>query len=630
MPLPDDILEPISDDNPVGEDVRYDVVYDEIRDAREEVELPRQDGTWDRKPADFKQIVKVGTQVLTERSKDLQIAGWLTEAKLRREGFAGLREGLDLMRELAVRFWDDVYPPIDDDGDLSYRATPFDWVGNNLETAVKRVPLNEAGHDWFDYSEGRTMGTEEEVKGNSERTAQRNQAIAEGKLPPEDFDQAFKTTGKDWYKNLVAELEGSKEALDALEAEAQERFEELPSDDRPSFRELREALDDVGRVAHRLLETKLEQDPDPPGTEASAVTDAGGGATDAGGGEGTDTASASPAPSGGLSLEPRSRDDAARLVGAAARFLRRDDPKSPAPYLLLRGLRWGEMRAGGEDVDPRALAAPPTDTRTRLKSLLLDGDWAGLLDAAEEVMATAYGRGWLDLQRYVLTALDGLGSEYERVAKAIRSDLAELLRDLPRLPEMTLMDDSPTANRETQRWLLEEGIFEAYSEDTQEELESAGRRRPTPTVRDVRERALEKVRTGQPRKGIELLLDAADQERSERDRFLRRSEATRIMVESDLHPVAEPILRDMLARIERHDLEEWEAGETIAQPLSLLWQCLERSGGDPGQKQDLYLRVCRLDPMQAITFSSGAGQAGAEAEAPSAAPGAEAGGDAEP
>ena len=175
-----------------------------------------------------------------------------------------------------------------------------------------------------------------------------------------------------------------------------------------------------------------------------------------------------------------------------------------------------------ESLDPRLLAAPPTDARTRLKSFLLDGDWSSLLDAAEEVMASSYGRGWLDLQRYVLTALDGLGGEYETVRKAVRGALAELLRDLPGLAEATLMDDSPTANRETQRWLREEGIFDRFSEEVQEEMESGAERR-TPSIRDVRERALEKVRAGQPRKGIEMLLDAADQERSERERFLRRS-----------------------------------------------------------------------------------------------------------
>ncbi len=46
-----------------------------------------------------------------------------------------------------------------------------------------------------------------------------------------------------------------------------------------------------------------------------------------------------------LSAEPADRRQAvAGIVGAAA-FLRKREPFSPAPYLLLRGLRWGELRS---------------------------------------------------------------------------------------------------------------------------------------------------------------------------------------------------------------------------------------------------------------------------------------------
>lgn len=627
MPLPDDILEPISPDDPVGADLRYEPVYDEIREAREEeLDLPQGDWQRERKQADFAKVVKLATDVLQNRSKDLQVAAWLTEAKLRREGFQGLHEGIDLMRELLDRYWEGLYPPIED-GDVDFRATPLRWVGSYLGPAIRKAGLNQADHSWFDYTQARAIGTEEEVEGDSARTARRNQAIAEGKLTPEEFDDAFNATPKAWYKTLVSDLEASVESLTALDEQTQELFSELPPGDQPGYREVQEALEEVGGVARRLLEIKLERDPDPPElVEEASVGEEGAGVGETGetGGEPSVQAPGTSSGSGGtVSLEPGSREDASRRVAAAARFLRRDDPTDPAPYLMLRGFRWGELRKGGEEVDPRLLSAPPTQSRTRLKSLLLDGDWAGLLDAAEEVMATPYGRGWLDLQRYVLTALDGMGPEYEGVKRAVRGALAGLLSDLPRLPEVTLMDDSPTANRETQVWLREEGIFDRFSEETEEELTSGTAGRRTRSVRDVRERALERVRAGQPRKGIEMLLDAADQERSERNRFLRRSEATRIMVEAGLEGVAMPILKEMLQKIQAHQLEEWEAGETIAQPLGLLYQCMDRLEGESAEKQELYLRVCRLDPMQAIHFTAGSGSAGAEGVSPE---GGEAGG----
>ena len=103
--------------------------------------------------------------------------------------------------------------------------------------------------------------------------------------------------------------------------------------------------------------------------------------------------------------------------------------------------------------DPRLLAAPPTADRVRLKTLALDEKWGPLLEAAEEVMATEYGRGWLDLQRYVAAACTALGPDYDAVRAAVAGTLRALLHDLPALPSLTLMDDTPTANAETRAWL---------------------------------------------------------------------------------------------------------------------------------------------------------------------------------
>jgi type VI secretion system protein ImpA len=68
--------------------------------------------------------------------------------------------------------------------------------------------------------------------------------------------------------------------------------------------------------------------------------------------------------------------------------------------------------------------------------------------------------------------------------------------------------------------------------------------------------------------------------------------------------VAQPILEEMIAQIERHGLEEWEDGETVALPLGLLYRALGRLDGDSGTRQSLYLRVCRLDPIQAMQFAN--------------------------
>src|SRR5215472_15733144 len=71
-------------------------------------------------------------------------------------------------------------------------------------------------------------------------------------------------------------------------------------------------------------------------------------------------------------------------------------------------------------------------------------------------MGLECGRGWLDVQRYASRACLEMGSYYDPVRTAIMSGLRALLADYPRLPEMTMMDDTPTANSETRAWIEEQ------------------------------------------------------------------------------------------------------------------------------------------------------------------------------
>src|SRR6185295_15645075 len=129
------------------------------------------------------------------------------------------------------------------------------------------------------------------------------------------------------------------------------------------------------------------------------------------------------------------------------------EPESPAPYLMLRGFRWGELRASRGKLDQTLLEAPPSEVRQRLKRLSLQANWAELLEGVETAMGTPYGRGWLDIQRYVCRACAELGRPYGPIGEAVQSELRALLHDLPELPQLTLMDDTAVASPDTLKWL---------------------------------------------------------------------------------------------------------------------------------------------------------------------------------
>ena len=598
MALREELLIPIPGDNPGGVELRYDPLYDKIKEARrEDVDVPQGEWQTELKKADWPLVIRLAKEALASKSKDLQIAAWLTEALTRREGFPGLTSGLDLVIGLLEQSWDHLYPEIED-GDVEMRAGPIGWLGSKqtLAVAVKRVPLNDAGHDFLKQLESRSVPSETDAAGDTGKAERRQMAITDGKLTPEEFEKSFRSTSKAWYKKLVADIDASMQALATLDRVSQDRFGAAG----PTFDELRKSIEEVQRTAKQLLKRKLELEPDPADAATVAAL-----ANDGAAGTGAPGLSLPGSGSAQLSVQPSSREDAAARIATAARFIRQAAPHDPAPYLLLRGFRWGELRASGSSPDPRLLEAPTTQTRTQLKSLLLDGKWEALLEAAENVMGTAQGRGWIDLQRYALTACMELGSDYQIVTNAIRGALRGLLADLPQLVDMTLMDDTPTANAETRAWLRT--VLRA--EDIPHASDNGnGDEPPLPSLdtkpgRDARIQAQNEVKAGRTDRAIQLLMREASREKTRRGRFLLQTQLASIMVDAGHGPVAMPILEELIAAIEVHKLEEWESGDLVAQPMALLYRCLEKVDGDATVRHALYLRICKLDPLQAMGFS---------------------------
>jgi len=604
MPLREDLLNPIPGPNPCGENLRYAPIYDQIKEARREEEAVTE-GDWQTpgKKANWPLVVKLAGEALATRSKDLQLAAWLLEALINTEGYAALRPGLDLLRGLLENFWDGLYPELED-GDAELRATPLEWVGSQLDVAIKRIPLTRNRLDWFQYKQSRSVPTEEECASNEVRRAQREAAVAEGKLTPEAFDAGFQATPKAFYEGAFQQLEEAREALESLRQVAEEKF----GDFMPSFAGLRTTLEEVQQTVRVLLQRKLDLEAPAPeqeaaGVEAEAAEEAGWAVEEV---EAAPARRERAAPRKALAPEPEDREDAIERVVAVARYLRREDPYSPTPYLLLRALRWGELRAAGPNPDYSVLQAPSTEVRQQLKRLTTDGYWQEALEAAEEAAGLACGRAWLDLQRYAIRALTELG--YEAAAGALRAELRCLLADYPDLPNWTLSDDTPAANAETQAWLKDEVLPkaaepEAYPTIEWEQAPQAQEAEAEEAPPDAYQLAVDALRAGRRKDAVEILARESAQERSGRARFQRRIQLAEVCMAAGYEAVAWPILEELAQEIEQRKLEEWEAPEVVAHPLVLLFRCLSKLDRDSEEKQRIYARICRLDPMQALACS---------------------------
>lgn len=600
MPLPDDLLNPIEGPNPSGSNLRYDPVYDKIKEARrEEAQPPPGMTEQDRKVSDNVQVIKLTTELLAKKTKDLQLAAWLTEASLKQRGFGGLKEGLDLCCGLVEKFWDTLYPEIED-GDAESRGAPLGFVGTKLDIPLKLVPLVEkARYGLVDYQQSKEVGYEDQAK-TDETKKRRAQLLKDGKITPEAFDKAFEETPKKFYAQAEKDLDACLQSLASLKKLCDEKF----GREGPAFGALQTALEAVRHPIHQFLQKKREKEPDP--VEVVPIAEVAPGAEGApGGGE-------SPVRAGVFisletSSEPADRVDAIRKVAEAAAFLRRREPESPASYLMLRGLRWGELRAAIDQADPTRLEAPPTELRRHLKKLLLDKKYDQLLEAAESTMALPCSRAWLDLQRFVVEACDALGGGYEAIARAIRSELKALVTDIPQLLDASLMDETPAANAETRAWLvaLSQGPAEPAAPAAEAPLPSPassnglGSRWPgQPT--DAYASAMQALREGQERKAFEILQRDIAHKRSGRERFRRRMQLVDLCATTNKTNVAQPILDDLAAAIELHKLDEWEDPGVVAGALATIMKMSTRVQADKAQQQKLFERICRLDPAQAF------------------------------
>lgn len=456
MPLRDDILNPIPGDNPSGVYLNYDPLYITLKELRKLDTSGGGDDLWaprEKRSADFKKVAKLTADTLATKSKDLQLAAWLTEALTYEEGFAGLKQGLEVCRGLVENFWDTIYPEIDD-GDVELRAAPLEWMGNYFEPskgssptmAAGSVSLTKEGHNYFSYQESRRKKDKDDDR---------------EPFTAEMFDTAVNATPKNFYKNVYTGLTGSITSIKSLGELCDQKF----GRDGPSFRTLQKYLEELENIVRNVLKDKFAREPEegwqafigeevPEAAVAEAGPEGDGGEPGTTGAAGGNAAAWMEQAGDVTGLEPKSRAEALVRIAAAAHYLRKQDPTSPVSYMVLRAMRWGQIRAVEGEVAPELLTAPPPEARLQLKSLASASRWVELIEYAENLAASECGRGWLDVHRYVIRACEEAGRS--AVARALKSELRAFLRDYETLIATSMTDDSGTANPETLKWLRSE------------------------------------------------------------------------------------------------------------------------------------------------------------------------------
>jgi type VI secretion system protein VasJ len=123
---------PINQDTPAGDDIRFEPEYDELQSEIDKLTSPTSEGS-----IDWNKVVKLGTTIIAEKSKDLLVASYLSVALVRSRGLEGLETGLVIYRELLDTFWDILFPPMKR---MRGRQNAIEWWKGGIMSAIKSLP----------------------------------------------------------------------------------------------------------------------------------------------------------------------------------------------------------------------------------------------------------------------------------------------------------------------------------------------------------------------------------------------------------------------------------------------------------------------------------------------------------
>ena len=318
------LLAPILDNGAgVGDDLRSgadpESLYLTLKDWRAEARSAEREASAAEDPDSpplaaglryWHDILDLSQRVLTGASKDLEVAGWLTEALVRISSFTGLAAGLELLTRLVEDYWEaGLYPVEDEDGVEARLAPLFGLLGRGMIGAliqpVKMLPLSNRSS--MDTAALWLLESAQAAPPRSEDPETRDRLQAKQAEQLDSLNQAVAGSSPDFLREIhagaLASLTMLDRLMDAIDARTDAgRFSSQLSDPLRAVVALVEA-----RAGHLFVQHHDE-------AEAEVGED---GATPAAAGGG-----------GGRGGAPSGRNEAFSTIMQIADFFERTEPQS--------------------------------------------------------------------------------------------------------------------------------------------------------------------------------------------------------------------------------------------------------------------------------------------------------------
>ncbi|EBB2581662.1 type VI secretion system protein TssA [Salmonella enterica] len=138
----DTLLLPVIGESPAGDDIEYDPVYSEIREARQNDPDYMFQGEWavsEPRRADWRKVRKLCEVTLRNKSKDLQISCWYVESLTHLYALEGMRCGLEYLAKFISQYWTACWPSQEEG--LEIRYSKLVRLDIDLSEYLKAYPL---------------------------------------------------------------------------------------------------------------------------------------------------------------------------------------------------------------------------------------------------------------------------------------------------------------------------------------------------------------------------------------------------------------------------------------------------------------------------------------------------------
>ena len=331
------LLAPLAEGDGAGADMRTDYTpkapYQLLRGARGEARALERLADGGDPNADpvaisghWREVKKIATNILETKSKDFEVASWLTEALVRQDGLVGVEAGALLIKGIAETFWDKAFPSLEEPEGLDDRASPVgglagEGADGTLMQPLRRTPLFKRGDssmcDLFLYKRA------EEVAAivDAERKAKR---LKEGVPDLEALQREGRADGA-FLRSVGLAAMSARDAWVAMDEALTDPFK----GNAPSARNVTLLLDEVIGIAVKIVGPLREAVAEVAEDDAASGDGDGGGAGMAEGG------GVVAGVGGGSGPRPmRTREDAIKQIEEIAAWFKKTEPHSPVAYTL--------------------------------------------------------------------------------------------------------------------------------------------------------------------------------------------------------------------------------------------------------------------------------------------------------